>query len=73
MSGVRRMREILRAGEVPVSQEAEQVLVHAPFGRDGMICGFLGQSGISARICQTVEDVCAQLDENTGAVLISDA
>jgi light-regulated signal transduction histidine kinase (bacteriophytochrome) len=37
-----------------------------------MICQFLGQSGISARICPTVEDVCAQIGENTGAVLISD-
>ena len=53
--------------------KAEHVLVHAPFGRDAaMICQFLGQSGISAGICQTVEDVCAQLQEDTGAVLISD-
>ncbi len=37
-----------------------------------MICQFLGQAGISAGICQTVEDVCAQLQEDTGAVLISD-
>lgn len=56
-----------------MSQKAEHVLVHAPFGRDAaMICQFLGQSGISAGTCQTVEDVCAQLQESTGAVLISD-
>ena len=56
-----------------MNEKAEHVLVHAPFGRDAaMICQFLEQSGISARICPTVEDVCAQLEENTGAVLISD-
>ena len=61
-------------GEAPVSPtKAEQVLVHAPFGRDAaMICQFLGHSGISAGVCRTVEEVCAQLGDHTGAVLISD-
>jgi signal transduction histidine kinase len=51
----------------------EHVLVHAPFGRDAaMICQFLAQAGVSTKSCSTVEDVCAQIEEDTGAVFISD-
>ena len=56
-----------------MSEKPEHVLVHAPFGRDAaLICQFLEQSGISAGICRSLEDLCAQIQENTGAVLISD-
>ncbi len=51
----------------------EHVLVHAPYGRDAaMICGFLAKAGMTAAACTTVEEIIAQLDDNTGAVLVSD-
>jgi len=51
----------------------EHVLVHAPYGRDAaMICDFLAKAGMTATACATVEQIRAQLDDNTGAVLISD-
>jgi len=47
--------------------------VHAPYGRDAaMICQVLVRSGITARICATIEEVCTNLEGNPGAVLISD-
>lgn len=51
----------------------EHVLVHAPLGRDAaMVCQFLQNAGVSTIRCSTVEDVCAQIEEYTGAVFISD-
>ena len=37
-----------------------------------MICDFLAKAGMTATACATVEQIRAQLDDNTGAVLISD-
>lgn len=53
--------------------EPEHVLVHAPYGRDAkLICHFLGRAGVSAGVCRTVEDLCSEIREDTGAALISD-
>jgi signal transduction histidine kinase len=52
---------------------AETVLVHAPFGRDAeLICQVLGRADIAPRICATLPELCAALDEETGAALVSD-
>jgi signal transduction histidine kinase len=49
------------------------VLIHAPYGRDAaIICQLLQRSGMAAAICSTVEELCANLTEETGAALISD-
>ncbi|HEY1759200.1 MAG TPA: ATP-binding protein [Bryobacteraceae bacterium] len=53
--------------------QPEQVLVHAPYGRDAtLICQVLGRAGIAADPCATVEGLCAALGQDTGAALISD-
>jgi len=51
----------------------EVVLVHAPFGRDAeIICQVLGRGEIVGQICRTVEELCANLGDETGAALVSD-
>lgn len=51
----------------------EVVLVHAPFGRDAeIICQVLGRGEIVGQICGTVEELCANLGDETGAALVSD-
>lgn len=53
--------------------KAESVLVHARYGRDAaMISQVLGRSGVNARICSSIEDLCSALGDDTGAALISD-
>ena len=53
--------------------KGESVLVHARYGRDAaMISDVLGRSGVSVRICCSIEDLCSALGDDTGAALISD-
>jgi signal transduction histidine kinase len=53
--------------------KSEQVLVHAPFGRDAaLICRALKRAGMAPSICATVDALCSALGEDTGAALISD-
>jgi signal transduction histidine kinase len=49
------------------------VLVHAPYGRDAaMIAQVLHRAGICVRIRESVEALCAALDDGVGAALVSD-
>src|SRR3954447_15727074 len=51
----------------------ERVLIHAPYGRDGeLLARVLGQGGIAAQVCSSVEEVTSQLTASVGAVLLSD-
>jgi signal transduction histidine kinase len=50
-----------------------QVLVHTPYGKDAsIICQVLERSGIAGVACQTLEELCGNLGQDTGAALISD-
>jgi light-regulated signal transduction histidine kinase (bacteriophytochrome) len=54
-------------------KNSRRVLVHAPFGRDAaLISGVLRQAGIETEVCLTVEQVCAQIVEGVGALLVAD-
>jgi signal transduction histidine kinase len=49
------------------------VLVVAPTGRDAALSRqLLEQAGLRVRVCDTVDDVCAHIDESSGVLLIAE-
>jgi PAS domain S-box-containing protein len=57
-------------GQVEAGQ-AGSVLVLAPYARDtALTCEFLVRSGIAARSCADIEELCRRLGDGAGAVLI---
>ena len=49
------------------------VLVVAPTGRDGSLTRtLLEDSGLRARVCPSVVDACAQIDETSGVLLVAE-
>jgi signal transduction histidine kinase/ActR/RegA family two-component response regulator len=56
-----------------MSGTGERVCVLAPIGRDApMSCDVLRAEGIDATVCETVEEICAAIHEDTGALLIAE-
>lgn len=63
----------LKGGLTLDQAKFEQVLVHAPYGRDARImCQVLERSGIATSTCPSVETLCSELGESGGPALISD-
>jgi PAS domain S-box-containing protein len=55
------------------SRHSERVLIHAPFGRDGvMIAGVLEQAGVEASVCGEPGQLISELSAGVGALLIAD-
>ena len=53
--------------------ESERVLIHAPFGRDGMLIrGELCAAGFSTLVAGSLEELCEAIGEGAGAALIAD-
>ena len=56
-----------------MSGSGQRVCVLAPFGRDAALaCDMLRNEGITAVACGTVEDLCASIDEDAGALLVAE-
>jgi PAS domain S-box-containing protein len=56
----------------PVSLE-QRVLILAPFGRDGtLLAGVLTHAGVAAETCTTIDQLCYEIEQGAGAVLIAD-
>ena len=56
-----------------MSGTGQRVCVLAPTGRDAqMSCEILRAEGIDAAVCPTIEDICAAIHEDTGALLIAE-
>jgi signal transduction histidine kinase/ActR/RegA family two-component response regulator len=52
---------------------AERILVLAPVGRDGALaCRALGQAGLAAVPCATMDDLCRELEAGAGAALLTE-
>lgn len=50
-----------------------RILLHAPFGRDtALISGVLRQAGMEPQVCLTVDQVCVEIQQGAGALLIAD-
>lgn len=51
----------------------EHVLIHAPYGRDGIIFSdVLEKGGIAALICENVQCLCDEVRKGAGAVIVAD-
>jgi signal transduction histidine kinase len=51
----------------------QRVCVLAPIGRDAALaCEMLRADGIAADVCATVEDLCASIDDEAGALLVAE-
>ena len=56
-----------------MSGSGDRVSVLAPIGRDAqMSCDILRAEGIAAVVCETIEDICSSINEDTGALLIAE-
>ena len=54
-------------------KKSRRVLLHAPFGRDAaLISGVLRQAGIEPAVCLSVDQICAQIVEGAGTLLVAD-
>ncbi|MCU1384547.1 MAG: multi-sensor hybrid histidine kinase [Acidobacteria bacterium] len=50
-----------------------RVCVLAPIGRDARLsCEMLQAEGIAASVCDSIEQICASIDDTTGALLIAE-
>ncbi len=51
----------------------ERVLIHAPYGRDGVLIDrALRVAGIASSICADVQDLCLEMTRGAGAALVAD-
>src|SRR3990170_253374 len=61
---------------MPTSNLADlerRVLVFAPIGRDGALTReFLERASISAFVCSSLEEVCVELSQQAGAVILTE-
>jgi signal transduction histidine kinase/ActR/RegA family two-component response regulator len=56
-----------------MSGTGQRVCVLAPIGRDAQLsCEILHADGIDASVCGTIEDICASINDATGALLIAE-
>ena len=56
-----------------MSGPGERVCVLAPIGRDATLsCEMLRAEGIDASTCDTIEEICASIDQDAGALLIAE-
>ena len=54
-------------------EEFERVLILAPYGKDGtLIQSELRSAGFSAETCETVGELCREIEKGAGAALIAD-
>src|SRR5579871_2985354 len=53
--------------------KTERVLIHAPFGRDGiMILNVLQRAGIEGRVCKDLDGFFQDLADGVGTIVIGD-
>lgn len=54
-------------------KNSRRVLLHAPFGRDAaLISRVLREAGIEAEVCLTIDQVCVEILQGAGALLVAD-
>jgi len=62
--------ELMHSRDVTVE---ESILILAPTGADALnVRALLANAGLNPRICQSLDEVCAQLSEGAGALLIAE-
>ena len=50
-----------------------RVLIYAPVGRDAQLTtDLLARAGIPSHVCHSIQDVCAQMTEGAGAILLTE-
>jgi len=61
------------AADAAADAAAHRILVYAPVGRDAALTtGVLARGGIAAHVCASTPDLCAQIEDGAGAVLLTE-